>query len=65
MGKKIYHTMNDVPVGTKMIYKYDGRRCKLTEITHFPTTFKVKFEDGTEGICLTHEVNIIGWPPND
>ena len=57
--------MNDVPIGTDMIYKYDGRRCKLTEIVHFPTTFRVEFEDGTEGICLTHEVHIIGWPPSE
>ena len=57
--------MNDVPIGTDMIYKYYGRRCKLTEIVHFPTTFRVEFEDGTEGICLTHEVNIIGWPPSE
>jgi len=39
VGKKIYHTMNDVPIGTEMIYKYDGRRCKLTEITHFERRF--------------------------
>ena len=63
--KKVYYTMNEVPVGTDMIYKYDGRRCKLLEIHNFPTMFKVEFEDDTTGLCLTHEVNIIGWPPNE
>ena len=65
MKKKKYYTMNEVPVGTDMVYKYDGRRCKLLEIHNFPTMFKVKFQDGTTGLCLTHEVDIIGWPPND
>tara|TARA_B100001123_G_C14502507_1_gene706908 strand:- start:148 stop:345 length:198 start_codon:yes stop_codon:yes gene_type:complete len=65
MAKKVYYTMNEVPVGTDMVYKYDGRRCKLLEIHNFPTMFKVEFEDGTTGLCLTHEVDIIGWPPNE
>ena len=43
MGK-IYHTMNDVPVGTEMVIKKDGRKGKLKEIIAFPTTFKIKLE---------------------
>ena len=27
--KKVYHTMNDVPVGTEMIIKKGGRKGKL------------------------------------
>ena len=63
--KKVYHTMNDVPVGTEMVIKKDGRKGKLKEIIAFPTTFKIELEDGTTKCCYTFEVNITGWPPNE
>ena len=65
MGKKVYHTMNDVPVGTEMIIKKSNEKGVLKEISQFPTTFTVKLENGETQHCLTHEVNIIGWPPNE
>ena len=61
--KKVYHTMNDVPIGTEMVHR--DKKGKLIEIHQFPTMFKVEFEDGGIDIFLTHEVEIIGWPPND
>ena len=64
MDKKIYHTMNDVPIGTEMIIKKTSARGRLKEITHFPTTFTIELEDDIQH-CLTHEVNIIGWPPDE
>lgn len=61
--KKVYHTMNDVPIGTEMIHR--GKRGKLIELHNFPTMFKVEFEDGSIDLFLTHEIEIVGWPPND
>tara|TARA_Y100000593_G_C4138884_1_gene251171 strand:- start:288 stop:482 length:195 start_codon:yes stop_codon:yes gene_type:complete len=63
--KKKYYTMNDVPVGTEMIIKKSNEKGVLTEITAFPTTFTIKLDNGKIQHCLTHEVDIIGWPPND
>jgi len=65
LGKKIYHTMNDVPIGTKMVIKNTNQTGALKEIIHFPTTFVVELENNKIQKCLTHEVDIIGWPPND
>ena len=61
--KKVYHTMNDVPIGTEMVHR--DKKGKLIEIHQFPTMFKVQFEDDSVDVFLTHEVEIIGWPPND
>ena len=63
--KKVYYTMNDVPIGTEMVIKKSNKRGVLTEITPFPTTFTVELENGEIQYCLTHEVNIIGWPPDE
>tara|TARA_Y100000593_G_scaffold90247_1_gene176238 strand:+ start:70 stop:249 length:180 start_codon:yes stop_codon:yes gene_type:complete len=57
--------MNDVPIGTEMIIKKSSKMCILKEITQFPTTFTVELENGNIQHCLTHEVDIIGWPPNE
>ena len=56
--------MNDVPIGTEMIIKKTNEKGVLKEIMQFPTTFKVKLENNKLQNCLTHEVEIIGWPPN-
>ena len=63
MARKTYKGMNDVPIGTEM--RHRDKRGKLIEITQFPTMFKVGFEDGSVDIFLTHEVEIVGWSPND
>tara|TARA_B100000519_G_C13890473_1_gene272573 strand:+ start:245 stop:511 length:267 start_codon:yes stop_codon:yes gene_type:complete len=65
LGKKMYYTMNDVPIGTEMIIKKTNQKGVLKEIIQFPTTFKLIIENDKLQNCLTHEVEIIGWPPND
>ena len=45
-----YNSMNDVPVGTKMIIKDSGDEVQLVEIQNFPTTFIVEFSDGKKDI---------------
>ena len=60
MARKTYKGMNDVPIGTEIIHR--DKTGKLIEITQFPTMFRVKFEDNTTDIFLTHEVEIVGWP---
>ena len=57
--------MNDVPIGTEMIIKKTNQKGVLKEIIQFPTTFKLIIENDKLQNCLTHEVEIIGWPPND
>ena len=57
--------MNDVPIGTEMIIKESNQKGVLTEITAFPTTFTIELENNKIEHCLTHEVDIIGWPPSE
>ncbi len=57
MGK--YFSMNNVPIGTKMKIKSNGKVGTLLEIFHYPTTFKVEFDDNSNGVFKTHEVEII------
>tara|TARA_B100000959_G_C14606291_1_gene470219 strand:- start:54 stop:248 length:195 start_codon:yes stop_codon:yes gene_type:complete len=64
MAKK-YYSMNEVPVGTDMIIKKNGKKVTLVEIHNFPTTFKTTDEEGIEKNYYTYEVDIIGWPPED
>ena len=61
MAKK-YISLNDVPVGTKMIIEETGEEVELVEIQNFPTTFIVKFNDGKKDSFLTHQVEILNWP---
>ena len=63
MVRKKYKGMNDVPIGTEMIHR--DKKGKLVEITQFPTMFRVKFDDDSMDIFLTHEIEIIGWSPNE
>ena len=60
-----YYSMNEVPLGTKMIIKSSGLKGELLEIQNFPTTFKVKTENGDIDHYYTYEVEIIDWPPED
>ena len=66
MVKKKYDTMNDVPIGTEMLDKLDNnKKGTLIEVQNFPTMFRVAFEDGKTVMRLTHEVEILGWPPSE
>ena len=64
MSKK-YYSMNEVPIGTKMIIKESGQEVTLIEIQHFPTSFKVKDSNGNINNYFTYQVNIKNWPPKD
>ena len=57
MGK--YFSMNRVPIGTKMKIKSNGKIGTLLEIFHYPTTFKIQFDNNSNIVCKTHEVEII------
>ena len=63
MAKK-YISLNEVPIGTKMIVKETKEEVELIEIQNFPTTFIVKFNDGKSDSFLTHQVEILNWPDN-
>ena len=57
-----YFSLNEVPIGTKMIVKGTKEKVELVEIQNFPTTFIVVLENGVKNSYLTHEVDIIDWP---
>ena len=61
MAKK-YISLNEVPIGTKMIVKETKEEVELMAIQNFPTTFIVKFDDGRKDSFLTHQVEILDWP---
>ena len=54
-----YFSMNNIPIGTKMKIKSIEKVGSLLEIFHYPTTFKIRFDDGKCSIYKTHEVEII------
>ena len=55
-----YYSMNEVSIGTKVKIKDSELIGTIIEIFHFPTTFKVKFEDDTFKVFKTHEVELLG-----
>ena len=57
-----YFSLNEVPLGTKMIVKETKEEVELVEIQNFPTTFIVSTSNGMRNSYLTHEVDIIDWP---
>ena len=59
-----YYSMNEVPIGTKMIIKSSKKKGTLLEIQNFPTTFKIEDEEGNVNNYYTYEVEIINWPPD-
>ena len=61
MAKK-YISLNEVPIGTKMIVKETKEEVELVGIQNFPTTFIVKFNDGKNDSFLTNQVEILDWP---
>ena len=62
MAKKKYISMNQVPIGAKMVIKGSGEQVQLVEIQNYPTTFIVEFNDGRKDKFLTHQVEILDWP---
>tara|TARA_B100000965_G_C18955550_1_gene483243 strand:+ start:157 stop:351 length:195 start_codon:yes stop_codon:yes gene_type:complete len=63
MAKKIYYSMNDVPIGTQMFVKSSNKKVVLVQKFNYPTTFVTKDENGVEEKYYTYEVDIIDWPP--
>jgi len=61
MGKQ-YFSLNNVPLGTKLIVKKTSEEVELVEIQNFPTTFIAKSKDGIKSNYYTHEVEIVDWP---
>ena len=54
-----YFSMNEVSVGTKVKIKNSDLIGRIVEVFHFPTTFKVEFEDGKFEVFKTHEIEIL------
>ena len=54
-----YKNMNTVPIGTKMKIKKTGELVTLIQIFHYPTTFKVEYDDGRFDSVRTHEIEFI------
>ncbi len=54
-----YKNMNTVPIGTKMKIKKTGELVTLLQIFHYPTTFKVEYDDGRFDSVRTHEIEFI------
>lgn len=52
----MYKNMNTIPIGTKMKIKKTGQIVTLVQIFHYPTTFKVEYEDGTFESVRTHAI---------
>jgi len=55
----MYKNMNTVPIGTKLKIKRTGEIVTLVQIFHYPTTFKVEYEDGKFDSLRTHAVEFI------
>tara|TARA_Y100001960_G_scaffold243110_1_gene257196 strand:+ start:314 stop:475 length:162 start_codon:yes stop_codon:yes gene_type:complete len=51
--------MNTVPIGTKMKIKKTGELVTLIKIFHYPTTFKVEYDNGSFDSVRTHEIEFI------
>ncbi len=62
MAKK-YYSMNDVPIGTKMIVKDTEEEVTLIEVQNFPTIFITENSDKIKKNYMTYEVDIVDWPP--
>ena len=54
-----YKNMNTVPIGTKMKIKKTGELVTLIKIFHYPTTFKVEYDNGSFDSVRTHEIEFI------
>ncbi len=54
-----YFSMNEVPIGTEVKIKNSDLIGRVVEVFHFPTTFKVEFENGSSIVYKTHEIEIL------
>ena len=54
-----YYSMNEIPIGSKIKIKDSDLMGNIVEVFHFPTTFKVEFEDGSFDIYKTHEIELL------
>ncbi len=54
-----YFSMNEVQIGTEVKIKNSDLKGRVVEVFHFPTTFKVEFEDGKFEVFKTHEVELL------
>ena len=54
-----YFSMNEVPIGTEVKIKNSDLIGRVIEVFHFPTTFKVEFENGSSTVYKTHEIEIL------
>ena len=54
-----YFSMNEVPIGAEVKIKNSDLKGRVVEVFHFPTTFKVEFENGTSEVYKTHEIEIL------
>ena len=57
MGK--YFNMNELEVGTQLKIKKTGMVGSLKTIHHYPTTFTIRFEDGSFQNYKTNEIELI------
>ena len=55
----MYKNMNTVPIGTKLKIKKTGEIVTLVQIFHYPTTFKVEYQNGNFDSVRTHAVEFI------
>ena len=60
-----YYSMNEIPIGSKIKIKDSNLIGNIIEVFHFPTTFKVEFEDGSFDIYKTHEIELLKDDSND
>tara|TARA_Y100001936_G_scaffold22813_1_gene20399 strand:- start:385 stop:546 length:162 start_codon:yes stop_codon:yes gene_type:complete len=51
--------MNTIPLGTKLKLKKTGQIVTLVDIFHYPTTFKVEYDNGQFDNVRTHAVEFI------
>jgi len=56
-----YFSMNEMPIGTEVKIKNSDLKGRVVEVFHFPTTFKVEFEDGKFEVFKTHEIEILEY----
>tara|TARA_B100000945_G_scaffold8948_1_gene7264 strand:+ start:493 stop:654 length:162 start_codon:yes stop_codon:yes gene_type:complete len=51
--------MNTIPLGTKLKLKKTGEIVTLIDIFHYPTTFKIQYDNGHFDNVRTHAVEFI------
>ena len=54
-----YRNMHTIPLGTKLKLKKTGEIVTLIDIFHYPTTFKIEYDNGQFDNVRTHAVEFI------